>query len=280
MRVHNLCIPISSNNKDIFESIDVECLSAFLVEKLTHAIYKTKNLTNSVIQIENCFNNIMNEYFNTLNTFKRELNSDMQLFLLYFLGMMKLCLYNKSNDKGFLNDIDLSNYYRLRILKYSVEEILLFLYPRIYLLDNCTNLNEGEYPQILSDTLNSLNQGNLFLIDNGFCLSLYFRKNIDNGIILEFFGVDSFSDIDYLNVNEDNIFDNENVNSFGEYKNKIKEIIDSIRTGKSLYQDLFFVFEGINDEKLYKEILVEDNYNKNYPYDYNKFCEKVLTGYK
>ena len=283
MRVHNLCLPISSNNKDIFESIDVECLSAFFVEKLTHSIYRTKNLTNSVIKIENLFYNLMNEYFNNLNSFKRELNSDMQLFILYFLGIMKLCLYNKNNDKGFLNDIDLSNYYRLRLLKYSIEEILSFLYPAIYILDDCPKLNDGEFPEILPDTLNSLNQGNLFLIDNGFCLSLYFRKNINNKIINDIFGVNFFSDIDYLNVNENNIFDNENDNNnnnYGEYKNKIREIIDCIRGRKSLYQDLFFVFEGINDEQLYKEILVEDNYNKNYPYDYNKFYEKVISGNK
>ena len=42
--------------------------------------------------------------------------------MLIFLGLMKSCLFNKKNEKGFLNDIDLSNYFRLRLLKISIEE--------------------------------------------------------------------------------------------------------------------------------------------------------------
>ena len=277
MRVHNLCLPVSSNNADIFESIDVEFLSTFYAQQLIHTIYKTKNLTNSVIQIENNFNNLIKEFFN--NTYlKKELSSEMQTFILYFLGIMKLCLFNRNNDKGYLNDIDLTNYFRLKLLKYSVEEVIVFLYPRIYFLDECTQLKEGEFPEILSDTLDSFNKGSLYLIDNGFYLTLYFRKNISSLICNDIFGVNSFNEINYLEINENNIFDNDD-NSYGQYKNKIREIIDNIRGGKSLFQDLYFVFEGINDEKLNKEILIEDNFNKNYPYDYNKFYENI-TGYK
>ncbi len=56
------------------------------------------------------------------------------------------------------------------------------------------------------------------------------------------------------------------------------EIIDNIRGGKSLFQDLFFIFEGINDDKILKQILIEDNYNKNYQFDYNKFYDKIVSG--
>ena len=275
MRVHNLCFPTSSNNKDIFDSIDVECLCAIFAQKLTHSIYKSKNFANSVIKIEdNCYN-LINEYFNyNSNTIKRELNNDMQMFILYFLGIMKLNLFNRDNDKGYLNDIDLSNYYRLKLLKMSVEEIILFIYPRIYILDNCSNY--GNSPEIVNDSLNSLNQGSIFLIDNGFFLALYFRKNLNKSICQDFFGVNSFDEINYLEVNESNIFDNDNNN--GEFINIIREIIDNIRNSKSLFQDLFFIFEGINDENIYKEILIEDNYNKNFPYDYNKFYNKIISG--
>ena len=276
LRVHNLCLPVSSNNKDIFESIDVECLSAFYAQKITHLMYKTRNLTDSIIQNEKNIFSLINEYFNNTNSFKRELNSKMQLFILYFLGILKLNLFNRNNDKGYLKDIDLSNFFRLKLLTSSVEEIIVFIYPRIYKLDECNELNNGEFPEIINDSLESLNKGYLLLIDNGFYLILYVKKNINNIICQDIFGVNSFDEINYFQINESNIFDNNN--NYGKYKNKIREIIDSIRSCKSLFQNLYFIFEGINDENIYKEILIEDNYNKNYPFDYNSFYDKIISG--
>ena len=276
IRVHNLCLPVSSNNKDIFESIDVECLSAFYAQKLIHLIYRTRNLTNSVIQIENNFYSLINEYFNNSNSLKRELNSKMQLFILYFLGILKLNLFNRNNDKGYLNDIDLSNYFRLRLLRSNVEEIIVFIYPRIYILDECIELKKGEFPEIINDSIEFFNKGNLFLIDNGFYFILYFKKNIYNIICQDIFGVNSFDEINYFEVNESTIFDNDN--NYGKYKMKISEIINGLRSTKSLFQDLYFVFEGINDENIFKELLIENNYNKTYPFDYNTFYDKIISG--
>ena len=277
MSIHNLCLPVSSNNKHIFDSIDVEFLSSFYAQKLSNQIYRTRNLNKSVIQIEKNFYLLMKEYFNNIEySLKRKLSENMELLCLYFLGLMKLCLFNKKSEKGYLNDIDLSNYFRLRLLKTSIEEIIVFIYPRIYLLDNCIEIKEGDFPEIINANLDSLKNGTLFLVDNGFYLSLYCTKNINNSICKDIFNVNSFEEINYSEVNENNIFDSEN--AYGAYKNKIREIIDSIRGGKGLFQELIFIFEGFNDEKFLKEILIENNFNKNFPYDFNKFCDKIVTG--
>ena len=276
MRVHNLCIPVSSNNNEIFQSIDVEFLSSFYAQRICHLAFRTRNLTDTVIKLENNFYYLIKQYFNNSNTLKKEISSDMKLLILYFLGIMKLNLFNKNTDKGYLNDIDLSNYYRLKILKITVEEIMPFIYPKIYNLSEISQINNGEFPEIINDSYQSITQGNFFLFDNGFNLYLYFRKNINNTIYHELFGVNTYEEINYSEANETNVFDNEN--NFGEYKNKIINLIDNIRSGKSLYQDLFFIFEGVNDENILKEILIEDNYNKNYPFDYNKFYNKILSG--
>jgi len=61
-----------------------------------------------------------------------------------------------------------------------------------------------------------------------------------------------------------------------EIKNKIKYLIEWIRNGKSIKQNLVFVFEGINDENFFKEILIEENNNKAFPYDFNHFYEKIV----
>ena len=108
---------------------------------------------------------------------------------------MKSCLFNKKSEKGFLNDIDLSNYFRLRLLKTSIEDIIVFIYPRIYLLDNCIEIKEGDFPEIISANLDSLNNGTLFLVDNGFYLSLYCTKNIKSSICKDVFNANSFGEI-------------------------------------------------------------------------------------
>ena len=77
-------------------------------------------------------------------------------------------------------------------------------------------------------------------------------------------------------IDEGNVFDyNENKN---ETKNKIAEIIDNIRNTKSLYQDLKIIIEGINDQKgkIINEVLIEDNYNREYPYTYEKLLNKII----
>ena len=275
MRVHNLCLPISTNNKDIFDSIDPEFLACFLAQKSTHLIFKYKNIEKSMNKIENQFVNMMKEYFNAQEYNSKNLNEDMCKLILLFLGVMKLCIFNPKKISGILNDIDLCNFFRLKIVRMTVEEILCFIYPRIYLLDNILNLEQDDFPDTVNDSLEGINQGNLFLVDNGFYLTLYCKKNLDKNICKNLFGEDDYNNINFFEINENNVLEGENKeNGIGI---KIKNLVEYIREGKSLYQNLIFVFEGINDENFLKEILVEDNFNKAYPYDYNKFYEKIKS---
>ena len=275
MRVHNLCLPISTNNKDIFDSIDPEFLACFLAQKSSHLIFKYKNIEKSMNKIENQFVNMMKEYFNAQEYNNKNLNEDMCKLILLFLGVMKLCIFNPKKISGILNDIDLCNFFRLKIVRMTVEEILCFIYPRIYLLDNILNLEQEDFPDTVNDSLEGINQGNLFLVDNGFYLTLYCKKNLDKNICKNLFGEDDYNNINFFEINENNVLEGENKeNGIGI---KIKNLVEYIREGKSLYQNLIFVFEGINDENFLKEILVEDNFNKAYPYDYNKFYEKIKS---
>ena len=273
MRVHNFCFPISSNNKDIFDSIDPEFLACFFAQEASHYIYKNRNLEKSMIMVEKEFYGMMEEFYNNLNYIKIELNNEMRTLILLFLGVMKLCLFNKKKDSGFRNDIDLSNFFRLKLLRFPVDEIINFIYPRIYLLDDIIKLQENDFPQVVNDSLEGINQGNLFLVDNGFYLAIYCKKNIENNLLKELFGIDEFNKINFFDINENNVFEGD---KNGKYIIRIKELIDSIRYTKSFFQNLYFVFEGINDENFFKEILIEENNNKAFPYDFNHFYEKIV----
>ena len=271
MRVHNLCLPISSDNQKIFESIDKEFFASFMAQKSSHLIFRSRNMEKGMMKVEREFFDMMKEYLNNQEYLKQEMSNEMKILILYFLGVMKLCIFNSKKDTGFNNDIDLSNYYRLKLLKLPVDEILCFIYPRIYILDDIINLNIGDYPDVVNDSLEGINQGKLFLVDNGFYLAIYCKKNIEGNTCKELFG-DYYDKINFLEINENSVFEGEN----SEIKEKIKYLIENIRSGKSLYQNLVFVFEGVNDENFLKEILIEDNLNKSYPYDFNKFYQKIM----
>ena len=165
--------------------------------------------------------------------------------------------------------------------KIKIEEVLCFIYPRIYALDNIIlnsdQNNNNAFPPIINDNIESLvNNGTLFLIDNGFYLILYLRNNVDKNIIFNLFDVNDINEINFENINEGNIFDyNENKN---ELKNKISEIIDNIRSIKSVFQNLKIIFEGINDQKgkIINQNLIEDNYCREYPFSFEKFFDNII----
>jgi hypothetical protein len=241
-------------------------------------IYRKKELIGNVNDTEKNFFELNDIYFNNTNAFKKELDGEMKILSLYFLSLMKNCLFNK-NERGINGDNDLSYFFLTKIQKIKFEEIICFIYPRIYVLDNILDLQNGEFPLIINNNKECMdNQGSIFLIDNGIELILYLKNNVDKNVIYNIFGVYTLNDINFEFLSENNIFDyDENKN---DYKNKIIEIIDNIRSGKSLFQNLNIIFEGINDKNgnIINDILVEDNFNKGYPFNYEQFYNKIIFG--
>ena len=106
---------------------------------------------------------------------------------------------------------------------------------------------------------------------------MYLKNSVDKNIIVNIFNVNEINEINFETINEGNIFDyNENRN---EIKNKITEIIDNIRKSKSVFQNLNNIFEGINDQrgKIINQNLIEDNYQREYPFSFEKLYDKVLS---
>ena len=115
-------------------------------------------------------------------------------------------------------------------------------------------------------------ENGLYLIDNGYLLILYLRKNISQYIIKNLFGVENLSFLTII-INEENVFGENNNN---EFKERIKNFLDYIRSGKSLYPNLIFVFEGAKGERIINESLIEDNNCKWFPMNYETFYKKYI----
>lgn len=76
-----------------------------------------------------------------------------------------------------------------------------------------------------------------------------------------------------MNVSEDTVFDYEKLD---EFKERIMNIVDYIRSYKSLFQNMIFVFENPEGDKIIRECLIEDNCCPWYSLDYKTFYAKAV----
>ena len=130
---------------------------------------------------------------------------------------------------------------------------------------------------MISSSKSSMEENGLYLIDNGYLLIIYVKKGVSPYILKNLFGVENLSFLTMV-INEDNVF-GENVDN--EFKERIRNILDYIRGGKSLFQNLIFVFEGAGGERIINESLIEDNncqwFQMNYATFYKKYIQETTS---
>ena len=283
IRVHNLCLPLSGNIKHIYNAINSEMLATFYLKDTIDKLYKTKNIANSIISTDTKFKHFIDKVMSTQNKIEKELSPNLDYLPYYMLGMFKHRIFCKDEiEKNY--DIDISNFLRISLQKLSTQEIISYIVPTIYSLHDMENnktigtynTETGEFimPNPISSSRSSMEKNGLYLIDNGYLLIIYVKKDVSTNIFQNLFGVDNYKFLTMI-INEDNVFDE---NSGNELKERIKNILDYIRGNKSIFQNLVFVFEGDGGERLINECLIEDNYCKWFPMDYATFYKKYVKG--
>ena len=283
IRVHNLCLPLTTNINSIYKEVNAEILATYYLKDTIDKLYKTKNIANSIISTDTQFKHFINKVMSKQNRIDKELLPNLDYLPLYMIGMFKHRIFCKEEiEKNY--DIDISNYLRISLQKLSPQEIISFIVPSIYSLHDLEkDKNMGTYnsengsfilPNLISSSKLSMEDNGLYLIDNGYMLIIYVKKNVSSNIFQNLFGVENLSFLTMI-INEDNVFDENNNN---EFKERIKNILDFIRAGRSLYQNLVFVFEGEGGERIINESLIEDNFCKWFPMDYSTFYKKYIKG--
>ena len=281
IRIHNLCLPVSSNIGNIYNEINAEMLATHYLKETIDKIYKTKNISNAIISTDTQFKHFIDKVMANQHKMNKELLPNLDYLPLYMIGMFKHRIFCKEEiEKNY--DIDISNFLRISLQKLSSQEIITFIVPSIYSLHDLENNKDiGTYnsetgdfnlPNMISSSKSSMEENGLYLIDNGYLLIIYVKHDVSNYIIKNLFGVE---DLKFLTkvINEDNIFgDNDN----NEFKVRIRNILDFIRGGKSLFQNLIFVFEGAGGERIINDSLIEDNYCQWFPMNYVNFYKKYI----
>jgi protein transport protein SEC24 len=135
IRVHNACLPIVNRLIDVFEGIDAECLSTFFLKSTIDKIFKTKKMSNSILQFSSMAKNMMSAALSAQQSLKKEVPENLIPLILYILGSLKNRVLCKDEIERKL-DIDLSNYMRIKLQKLSTFDVQSFIYPRIYPLQS------------------------------------------------------------------------------------------------------------------------------------------------
>ena len=275
IRIHNLCLPLSNNPKVIFESMNAEIIANYYIKTTIDKLYKNKALTSSIIYIDVQFKSFIDKVI--LNIKKWPENLD--YLPLYMLGFFKHRLFcGNEIEKNY--DLDISNYLRCKFQKLNVKEVLSYIIPTIYYLNDIEKNKEiGEYnkesemfnlPLNISCSKSSMEENGLYLIDNGFLLILFFRIKINEDILQKLIGINGFNSKETY-LSEEFIFQKKN-----EFQEKLINIINYIRQQKSNFQNLIFVREGIDNDKLVNECFIEDNNCKWFTLSYEKFYKKYI----
>ena len=276
IRIHNFCLPLSSEPKIILESMNSEIIANYYIKLTIDKLYKSKNLSNSIIYTEAQFRSFIDKIFAHLNKFPDNLS----YLPYYILGLFKNRFFCKNEiDNNF--DIDLSNYFRTKLLKMHTKEVLSYIIPTIYYLNDIeTDDNVGQYneesglfnlPQSINCTKNAMKEDGLYLIDIGYLLIIFISKKINEHILQMLFGVSKFNSNFNMHIMEDNFFEEKN-----NFKEKIMNVVNYLREGKSNFQNFIFVWEGTEGEKLVHECLIEDNNCKWFYMNYEKFYKKYI----
>jgi len=87
-------------------------------------------------------------------------------------------------------------------------------------------------------------------------------------LLKSFFNTSELKNIS-LPILEDSFFENPDG-----LKQKLINLIEYFRNLKSIFQNLFFAFEGHDTENIIKDCLVEDNLCKWHAFDYNTYYKK------
>jgi protein transport protein SEC24 len=282
IRVHNLCLPISNDPKIIYGSMNSEIIANYYIRMTIDKIYKSKTIANSISYTETQFRLFLNKVLHCL----KQLPDNLSFLPYYMIGFFKNRLFFPNEiDKKY--DIDLSNYLRIKFQKMYIKEALSYIIPMIYNINEIKKENKiGVYdkesgifnlPNNLPCSKKELKEDGLYIIDIGYLLILYVRKKINKNILRNLFGVDEFNSIN-KNLNEDNVF--EEINFF---KERLMNIINYLRDEKSNFQNLIFVYEGTDSEKMINSYMIEDNnckwYRVSYEKYYNKYIEDNSFGY-
>jgi protein transport protein SEC24 len=276
IRILNLYLPLVKKFSNIIRYIDQDTLHQYIVKNSLSYIGKSKvidikeDLITSIIKILRAYRT---DGVSITNPTEIWVPDSLNLICLYILGLLKSPAYKILGEIK----VDEKYYYTLKLLGCSMSKLIKLSCPRVYkITDIETNLIYGYpdeetekiiKPPVVDNDEENWGPYDVWIIDNGEYLYLYWGKAVSSTLIYDIFGYEDWSTLHHNGV------------STLEYEmgtdayNRVINITEQLRSENGgAYQPLQVILDGsIRHKSMKMNILIEDCINKTRDFSYTDF---------
>uniref|UniRef100_A0A8C9XTX1 SEC24 homolog C, COPII coat complex component n=1 Tax=Sander lucioperca TaxID=283035 RepID=A0A8C9XTX1_SANLU len=246
LRVHNMAVNCCSQLADLYRNCETDTIINFfskyafrgLLNNPTKAVRDT--LINQCAQILACYRK---NCASPSSAGQLILPECMKLLPVYLNCVLKSDVLMPGADVS----LDDRAYLRQLISGMDVTESHIFFYPRLLPL---TKLESGSLPMAVRDSEERLSKGGVYLLETGLHLFLWVGASVQQELLLNIFGTQSFSQID-PSLTSLPVLDNP-------FSQRLRDIIESFRAQRSRYMKLMVVKQEDKAELIFRHFLVED----------------------
>ncbi|XP_019963557.2 protein transport protein Sec24C isoform X1 [Paralichthys olivaceus] len=246
LRVHNMAVNCCSQLADLYRNCETDTIINFfskyafrgVLNNQTKAVRDT--LINQCAQILACYRK---NCASPSSAGQLILPECMKLLPVYLNCVLKSDVLLPGADV-LLDD---RAYLRQLISCMDVSETHVFFYPRLLPL---IKLESGSLPVAVRDSEERLSKGGIYILETGLHLFLWVGASVQQELLLNIFGTQSFSQIDPSMTSLPEL-DNP-------FSQRLREIVDSFRAQRPRYMKLMVVKQEDKAELIFRHFLVED----------------------
>lgn len=286
IRIHTMAIPVTANPQELVESADVDAIATLLAKQAGEIVLKA-GLEQARARIHQACVDMLRDPRGMTGPYAPQTQQapppqSLQLLPLYSMSLQKNPAFRGGGDVR----VDERSYYLAVINSMPTEEIISFIYPRMFSIHDMPNdagvpapedeedvLTAGadriRLPGIVNLTHDKLQPDCVFLLDNACDLLMWVGRQVNPSIMNALFGVPSLEGVDLsqISLKEDS----------SDFTARLCAVIDAIRSERGRFQQLHIVREGDGPmQAFFARYLVEDRANfQGGTYSYGEYMNHV-----
>eukprot|EP00605_Chrysophyceae_sp_TOSAG23-4_P001379 GSChrysophyteH1.ASY1.ANO1.1499.1 assembled CDS len=247
IRVHTMLIPVTQSTPEMLDSLDIDVAVNIMSKQAIDIAQKSG--------IEVARRRVHENTTDIIRNAKTELPQTLSFLPLYSMSLMKNVVMRGGSDIR----LDERAFFQLLVQNMTVEQSIVFIYPRMFSIHDMDDLMAGPFNTRLPGTCNltseNLTSDGIFLLETGSDLFMWIGSGSNPLIIQSLFGVTSLQGVDMstLQLQTDN----------DDFSARFYAIVTALRADR---QDRFMLLHKIREgdgyaEAFFGRFLVEDRAN-------------------
>uniref|UniRef100_A0A914CCA1 Protein transport protein Sec24B n=1 Tax=Acrobeloides nanus TaxID=290746 RepID=A0A914CCA1_9BILA len=249
IRVHTLCLPITSDFSTIFNQFDLKASVSMLAKMASE-----RALSNG--EIADSKEGLLNAAIDALGAYNRSVgqrsgvvlaptSGGLKMLPLYILGLLKHRAFSSSSQAQKRLDERIAA--MLQFKNAPLEVIMLEVHPALYAIHNIDQFEES--PQRLPLSYERVNRDGIYLLDTGNYVYLYICSGVRSEILQQLFDVSHFGQLD-----EDTVIE-QRTNPLSD---RLHNFLRTLQSQRGLFAPIIVIREDSPQRDLFTMRLIED----------------------